>query len=474
MRKDAAPIRVCLTIVVALFLGGAVDLGSAAAAARPEVVNGSTAQITSFPFIVALYDPAYGPYMGQFCDGVIVDATHVITAAHCLFDNNADQPVLPSGVVVLAGTNDLLGNGVSDPASQTSFDPNWDPATGFDDVGMVTLGSPLWTGATPPALDGADAIAPIPLISAAQVAAGDETSGIVATVSGWGYTQPIGPSDAPSASGYPELLQSGPVDLVSESDCNAAYASVQGSPIAASQLCAGTGASNSPSSCYGDSGGPLVVSPGGDAPADDLLVGLVDLGYGCSEGYPDVYSSVADAGVVSFFDSRPPQAPYMTEGSAPEISTDATPICSPGSWVPDASFSYQFFADETTATDPGAPPQPLTAIGPTATYTVSGGRSRPAHLLRGRGQQRRRIRVRSQRERGSHQPDAEHPRPGRDEPAEHDDDRGAQRGDERDKLVLLHHHHDDLQRLTRRRGAKLVRRSTSRTRPARTRPARST
>ena len=63
---------------------------SCAAPAEPLPTRASSTaaapSITEFPFQVALYDPRAGtPAKGFFCGGVILDATHVATAAHCLF-----------------------------------------------------------------------------------------------------------------------------------------------------------------------------------------------------------------------------------------------------------------------------------------------------------------------------------------------------------------------------------------------------
>mmetsp|Transcript_29935 Transcript_29935/g.64122 ORF Transcript_29935/g.64122 Transcript_29935/m.64122 type:complete len:109 (+) Transcript_29935:922-1248(+) len=45
--------------------------------------------------------------------------------------------------------------------------------------------------------------------------------------------------------------------------------------------------------CYGDSGGPLVI-PGNDA-TEDVQIGVVSWGIGCSGDYPGVFSRVSTA-----------------------------------------------------------------------------------------------------------------------------------------------------------------------------------
>ncbi len=51
---------------------------------------------------------------GFFCGGVILDATHVATAAHCVFDEGSGQATPPGQLHVLAGTDDLNQPGTDD------------------------------------------------------------------------------------------------------------------------------------------------------------------------------------------------------------------------------------------------------------------------------------------------------------------------------------------------------------------------
>jgi hypothetical protein len=156
-------------------------------------------------------------------------------------------------------------------------------------------------------------------------------------------------------------MQQATLPILSADACNADYAGI--GPIAGSQLCAGGGASGA---CFGDSGGPLTVTPpGGTAPQDDVLVGLVDLGTGCGVGYPDVYTNVADPGVSSFLASDPPQAPDPV--GAAQLSAGTAAVCTPPQWsTPVTSVSYQFFQ---YVSDPNSPDIPLTGAGPDSVFT---------------------------------------------------------------------------------------------------------
>ncbi len=369
----SAPALVAVLLAALLCL--AFGVSQARAQATPQVVGGAPTAITATPFAVAVYGAATDPYDGLVCGGVIVDATHVITAAHCLFDILSVDP--PSTLAVLAGSSALpfvtgsaaLPSGaVIDPVAQSSFDPTWDPNTGEDDVGLLTLQNPLWNGPTPPALDGASTIAPIPYGTAA-----DESAGQAVTVSGWGYAAQVPPNGVETGND-PQQLQSGALGLITDASCTSDLIGT-GIQLSPSQLCA-TGSTTATGPCYGDSGGPL-FAPGGSPPAGDRLVGLVDLGYGCGEGYPNVFTNIADPGVQRFLLSDPPQAPYQLS----DITIDSlgpTVTCHPGGWAGNPTLAYQFYAD----TGSGSPPDALTPLQSSPVYIApSGGVGLPIYCV---------------------------------------------------------------------------------------------
>jgi hypothetical protein len=297
-------------------------------AATPRIVAGGGVAITRFPFQVALYDPRAGSVAGGFfCGGVIIDATHVVTAAHCVIDDETNHVVAPEHIAVLAGASRLssstqpadAGGAVQDPAAATSFDPSYNRATSDYDVGVITLKRPLWSSPTPPAHDGFSAIAPIavdPTLAGAYADPNSTTTPIMATVSGWGDTraEPSG-----GLGSYPSNLQAVRVPLVSSELCAADYADPFSSqPITARMLCAG-GQAGGGDSCFGDSGGPLVVDRENppEPPRDYVLAGLVSFGDGCAQSEsPGVYAKVSDPRIASFLTSDPPQSALDLGGSA--------------------------------------------------------------------------------------------------------------------------------------------------------------
>ncbi len=291
--------------------------------ANASVVDGAAASITEFPFQVALYNPHAGsPAKGFFCGGVILDATHVATAAHCLFSERG-QHTPPAEIEVLAGSTYLEPTdpgSVRDPVVAATADPAYNPAASDYDVGVLQLARPLWSGSTP-ALDGDSPIAPLTLdtaqaearTAAAQSAAASATQAATTPaqvlVSGWGDLNPQ-PGGSPS---YPLRLHKTRVPLVATALCEEAYAAIE-QPITPRMMCAGGEPGEGQGhadSCYGDSGGPLVAPgvAGAPSPAGDVLLGLVDFGNGCGQaGYPGVYVRVADPAVARFLGAAPPAA----------------------------------------------------------------------------------------------------------------------------------------------------------------------
>ncbi|HUA73788.1 MAG TPA: trypsin-like serine protease [Solirubrobacteraceae bacterium] len=352
MRRRSALLVPCCAGLLAL---GPAATSSASPRLRPRIVHGSATPIGDAPFQVALYDPQLvepgepGNLLGaQFCGGVIRDATHVVTAAHCITFGGFEAAA-PEEVEVLAGSANLEApeaGSVRDPVLATSFDPEWNPFTGAHDVGVLTLQNPLWSGATPE-IDGTATIAPL------AFAASQPPAGSAATVSGWGFDKPLLPGQEPSASeeaeGHPAVLQSAPLTIVSQAECAFDYEDEE--LLLSEFVCANGPSSPVADSCFGDSGGPLFSGAPG-SPADRLL-GLVDFGEGCAQKeFPGVYQSLADLPNRQFAGSDPPQAPRSV--SPPAIAGTlevGRPVdCEPGGWQGSGlEFRYAFYREESGA-----------------------------------------------------------------------------------------------------------------------------
>lgn len=142
---------VAAVVIVALMLSsGGVALG---------LVGGKRVSITAVPWTVVVWGPFYaGEPRHAECAGVIIDATHVLTAGHCVMSGNSATP--------LPATSFRIEAGVSNPKHPLASDApqfravsavqsmpgyisenkitqgNWITAAGYD-LAVVTLSQAL-------------------------------------------------------------------------------------------------------------------------------------------------------------------------------------------------------------------------------------------------------------------------------------------------------------------------------------------
>ncbi|MFE5814927.1 S1 family peptidase [Streptomyces sp. NPDC056479] len=247
----------------------AVPLVSAApVAADSVVVGGFPVDVSDSPWTVALAsrDRFGGTRAGQFCVGVAVGRSTVLTAAHCLSQEVlGSSPEQVRDFTVISGRTDLLsGRGQEVPVRATRVNPGYDNDSNAGDFAVVTLAQRLPASAV-----------------IAMAGPGDPAyvPGTQALVYGWG--------DVTGAGDYPRGLRAARVHVLPDALCRQAYpGDGDGRYLADSMLCAGepTGGRDA---CQGDSGGPLV--------AQGKLIGLVSWGNGCGRaGSPGVYTRVSE------------------------------------------------------------------------------------------------------------------------------------------------------------------------------------
>lgn len=279
--------RALLALAVAIGLLPLVaGAGSAATTtATPRIVNGTQEDPAAYPWLVSLlsrsrYDRE-GAFQSQFCGGALTTPTTVVTAAHCVTDQDSGAQRDPAAILIGFGPN--LRNGAMRvvDVSSVAVSPAYARRTASNDVAVLTLAAPVTD------------VPPLAPISAPEVGALTAAGAPVRAV-GWGNTS----SDSKA---YPDVFRVGRMVVFPDAVCGGGEDYVlngvrfvgfdSGEADAAVMICA---AGVSPAglvidACQGDSGGPLIAGDGAAA----RLVGIVSWGEECATNHPGVYTRLS-------------------------------------------------------------------------------------------------------------------------------------------------------------------------------------
>lgn len=197
----------------------------------PTIVGGQEATPGAWPWMAALVSPGVNDALaGQFCGGSLIHPEWVLTAAHCTYQLNGPA-IEPADVEVVLGRHLLSSDaGMRLAVTEIRRHPSYNEATTDYDIALLRLAEP--TTQTVVALL-AEAMLPVDL------------TGSIATVIGWGLTNP---GDGKSR---PDGLRELTVPIVSPRACTFSYGLLR-DVITPRMMCAGY-REGGRDSCAGDS-----------------------------------------------------------------------------------------------------------------------------------------------------------------------------------------------------------------------------
>ncbi|CAK9825264.1 TRYP7 [Anthophora retusa] len=214
----------------------------------PKIVNGENVKPGEIPFQVSLQTRG-----SHFCGGSILNANYILTAAHCVENQNANT------ITIVAGTINLHVRPSMRQAVKVIIHEKYSPPNNWiNDIALIKVDRPF-------DLNSQVSTVPLPRLNETIPA------GSVAIVSGWGRLQSGGATS--------DQLKKARIYITDQNVCKRANGN-----IVNTQICAND-PSNNRGACQGDSGGPLTVN--------GKIVGIVSWSKGCGlPNYPTVYTRV--------------------------------------------------------------------------------------------------------------------------------------------------------------------------------------
>ncbi len=244
--------------------------------ATPRIIGGDNASQNQWPWMVELDIAFTATNKFGLCGGLLLSPRWVMTAAHCMIDDNGN-PVLPEDITVRIGSI-FLGSGTAYSSDGYGIPDGYQPsvAPAFDnDIAMIRLTTAGPDQANRPSIAGA---AQLNRLQGSPFAQRDEAL----TAIGWGLTSRNGTEPA-------DRLQEVALDYIQTGSCKNAWGNGfnTNTMVCAAELNPVQGRDQD--TCSGDSGGPLFI--GDDV--DPYVIGLTSFGQPqCAGTLPTVYTSV--------------------------------------------------------------------------------------------------------------------------------------------------------------------------------------
>jgi len=341
MSRRRRPALPALVVAGALLLGLGASSPAGAAEWRdvpaPALGDRATSRIvggtvlpdtTQAPYSVAIQTIFEGDNVGG-CSGTILDATHILTAAHCVVEENGTRAT-PAQVAVAAGTPDVTtaqgrAAGVVKPVSVIRVHPRYSAGGFFDDAAVLTLATPLDFSLP--------TVQPLAMANPGTVV----SPGRAVRVTGYGIT-------GPGAGDFGTLRSVSVRSVIGGSACAntapGAFLCTQGTNKGA---------------CSGDSGGTATIGSG----AAMRVIGVTDIADSNCRGL-NFFANVAAPEIRTFIDAAVAEQDLAAEqtplaprgGKSIKISGTArvgrTVTCRRGAWTAGTKFRYAFLLDRGT------------------------------------------------------------------------------------------------------------------------------
>lgn len=233
-------------------------LGLSAKKYDTNIVGGQEVTQQEFPYLVALYNKEYG---GAYCGGTLIAKNWVLTAAHCV-DGDYAQEVWIGAHSMIDGENNKDFSVEKIHVLRNLVHANYNPGTTEFDFALLQL-------------DEESKYTPIQINEKPL----DFSKNITGTVTGWGALKK-------RTNDYPDTPRKVTLPITPYNECNKKES--YGGKVTENMFCAGF-KDGRQDACDGDSGGPFIIYENGKS----LLAGVVSWGDGCAtpEKY-GVYSRV--------------------------------------------------------------------------------------------------------------------------------------------------------------------------------------